>query len=94
MTDFVARHRYVATCVTVLVTLFSANQKKSTILHGIYWMYDQNPRLHRLHLMEQWENTLVGIMQSLQRNPVCVLIRTDDVSPISITFPQCIARRS
>jgi hypothetical protein len=76
--------RYAAIYVAVLVILFSVTQKKSQILRWIYWTFDQNPRLHRLRFTEQWGTTLVSTMRTLRRQPVCVLVRTDDVSLVQI----------
>ncbi|KAF5383499.1 hypothetical protein D9757_006168 [Collybiopsis confluens] len=73
--------RYFAIYLVAIVAFFSATQNKTHILRCVYWLYDQFPSLHRWKLTESWGGALIKFVVTLKRQPVCILVKSDEVSP-------------
>ncbi|PPQ71248.1 hypothetical protein CVT26_010990 [Gymnopilus dilepis] len=61
-----------------IVALFSATQSKVHLLRWLYWVYDQYPSLHE----RAWGDKLVRLTRRLKRQPVCVLVKTDEINTL------------
>ncbi|KAJ7775998.1 amino acid permease-domain-containing protein [Mycena maculata] len=71
---------YFAAYLIGVLLVFVATQNQVTLLRGVYWVYDQYPVLHRWAVSETWGKALVRIMAKLKRQPVCILVKTDEVN--------------
>lgn len=71
--------RYFAAYVIGLVMIFSATQNKVRLLRWVYWLYDQCPSLHTNGFSNGWGQRLVKTITLMKRQPVCILIKTDEV---------------
>ncbi|KAF9531070.1 AAAP amino acid permease [Crepidotus variabilis] len=71
---------YFAAYVIGIVVFFSASQNKIHILRWIYWIYDQYPLLHRWSITKSWGASLIRLMNTLRRRPVCILAKTDEIN--------------
>ncbi|KAJ7136289.1 AAAP amino acid permease [Mycena filopes] len=69
---------YFAAYILAGLAVFAATQNQVHLLRAVYWTYDQYPVLHRW--TRTWGTTLVRVMQRLKRQPVCVLVRTDEIN--------------
>ncbi|KAG5729852.1 hypothetical protein E4T56_gene13717 [Termitomyces sp. T112] len=63
-----------------IVLVFTATQNKVHLLRWVYWMYDQYPYLHSSKLTRTWGTKLIDLMTSLRRQPVCILVKSDEVN--------------
>ncbi|KAF7354346.1 Aaap amino acid permease [Mycena venus] len=63
-----------------VVTVFVVTQKQVKILKMVYWTYDQDPALHRWSITKAWGKSLVGRMIRLKRQPICILVKTDEIN--------------
>ncbi|KAJ3733852.1 AAAP amino acid permease [Lentinula guzmanii] len=71
---------YFAAYLIVIVIFFSATQNKTHILKWIYGIYDQFPSLHRMSFTKSWGEKIIDLMRTLKRQPVCILVRTDEIN--------------
>ncbi|GLB39740.1 putative amino acid permease [Lyophyllum shimeji] len=71
---------YFAAYFIGIVTVFTATQNKIHLLRWVYWVYDQYPRLHSWKLTKTWGCKLIDLMTSLKRQPVCILVKTDEIN--------------
>ncbi|KAF8152993.1 amino acid permease-domain-containing protein [Crassisporium funariophilum] len=71
---------YFAAYVIGIVLVFSMTQNKIHLLRWVYWIYDQHPALHRWRVTSGWGARLIGVMGSLRREPVCILVKTDEIN--------------
>ena len=62
-----------------IVTVFSLTQNKIRILRWAYWVYDQYPALHGWNATRSWDGRIIDWMARLKRQPVCILVKTDEV---------------
>ena len=53
--------------------------KKARVVHWLLWVYDQMPWLHQLSWTKRWGDRLTGLVRLLRRQPVCILVKTDEV---------------
>jgi len=60
--------------------LLFATQNKIHLLRWVYWAYDQNPGMHNWRMSRTWGERLNKVMMKLRRQPVCILVKTDEVS--------------
>ncbi|KAF9556823.1 hypothetical protein CPC08DRAFT_641000 [Agrocybe pediades] len=65
-----------------IVVFFSATQSKVQLLRWLYWVYDQYPVLHDLRASMQWGEKLISYMRNLRRQPVCILVKTDEINSL------------
>lgn len=72
--------RYFFSFTTVVAAFFSFTQNKTQFLLWLYWFYDQLPSLHRWSMTESWGPTLINLIVAFKRQPVCILVKTDEVS--------------
>ncbi|KAJ7688183.1 AAAP amino acid permease [Mycena rosella] len=63
-----------------VLAVFAATQNQVRLLHVVYWTYDQYPVLHRWSVTKAWGNSLVGLMGRLKRQPICILVKTDEIN--------------
>ncbi|KAJ7508836.1 amino acid permease-domain-containing protein [Mycena galericulata] len=63
-----------------VMAVFAATQHKVGLLHVVYWAYDQYPALHKWRATKSWGKSLVGLMGRLKRQPICVLVKTDEIN--------------
>jgi len=70
---------YFAAYFIGIVLLFSATQSKVHVLRWVYWIYDQYPSLHQRKATKSWGEKLISFMRNLRRQPVCILVKTDEV---------------
>jgi hypothetical protein len=66
--------------------MFAITQNKIHLLRWIYWVYDQCPILHTSGFTATWGRTLIDLMAGLKRQPVCILIKTDEARPSFCTL--------
>ncbi|KAJ7611398.1 amino acid permease-domain-containing protein [Mycena polygramma] len=71
---------YFAAYLGGVLAVFMATQHQVQLLRAVYWTYDQYPVLHRLAGSKSWGAALVGVIAKLKRQPVCVLVRTDEIN--------------
>ena len=71
--------RYFAAYFLAVAIFFTATQNKTRLLSWVYWIYDQNPVLHTSRLTCRWGDGIINTMTRLQKQPVCILTRTDEV---------------
>ncbi|KAJ7439001.1 amino acid permease-domain-containing protein [Mycena latifolia] len=67
---------YFAAYLLGVLAVFAATQNKVGLLRAVYWAYDQYPALHRW----AWGAALVRVMARLKRQPVCILVKTDEIN--------------
>jgi hypothetical protein len=84
--------RYFAAYLIGVMTVFLVTQKQVQILRIVYWTYDQYPALHRWSVSKTWGKSLIRLMARLKRQPICVLVKTDEVSPRS--FVSCLSHQT
>ncbi|KAE9408697.1 AAAP amino acid permease [Gymnopus androsaceus JB14] len=63
-----------------VVAFFAATRNKTHILRCLYWLYDQFPSLHRWSMTNALGDTLINLMVTLKRQPVCILVKTDEIN--------------
>ena len=63
----------------VIAAVFFFTMKKVSVLHALLWTYDQYGTLSRVRWTRTWGAKLAGAMRHLRTQPVCVLVRTDEV---------------
>ncbi|KAG6917339.1 hypothetical protein DXG01_002910 [Tephrocybe rancida] len=63
-----------------IVIVFTTSQNKIHLLRWVYWIYDQYPSLHTLKLTSTWGRRLIDLMTNLRRQPVCILVKSDEVN--------------
>ncbi|KAG5652646.1 hypothetical protein H0H81_004202 [Sphagnurus paluster] len=71
---------YFAAYLIGIVLLFTTTQNKIHLLRWVYWTYDQYPCLHSLSPTKTWGTKLVDLMARLKRQPVCILVKTDEIN--------------
>ena len=71
--------RYFAAYFFAVVIFFTATQNKTSLLGWVYWVYDQNPVLHTCRLTRRWGERMIKMTMRLRRQPVCILVKTDEV---------------
>ncbi|RDB17279.1 hypothetical protein Hypma_001728 [Hypsizygus marmoreus] len=71
---------YFAAYFLGIVLVFTATQNKIHLLRWVYWTYDQYPALHVWKFTKTWGRKLIDLMTSLKRQPVCILVRTDEIN--------------
>ena len=76
---FLSFESYFAAYFFGIVFLFTATQNKIHLLRWIYWIYDQYPVLHTSNLSKAWGSKVIDLMTRLKRQPVCILVKTDEV---------------
>ncbi|KAJ7770096.1 hypothetical protein B0H16DRAFT_1673410 [Mycena metata] len=65
-----------------VVGVFAVTQKQVTIIRMVYWAYDQDPTLHRWSISKTWGKSLVRRMVRLKRQPICILVKTDEINQL------------
>ncbi|KAJ3506729.1 hypothetical protein NLJ89_g6709 [Agrocybe chaxingu] len=73
---------YFAIYFIAIVAFFSATQNKVHLLRCVYWVYDQYPSLHKWRATQACDRKLINFMTSLKRQPVCILVRTDEINSL------------
>ncbi|KAJ7052838.1 AAAP amino acid permease [Mycena amicta] len=68
---------YFAAYLVGVLLVFGATQNQARMLRGVYWVYDQYPALHRF---PQVGERMVRVMARLRRQPVCVLVKGDEIN--------------
>ncbi|KAJ7159241.1 amino acid permease-domain-containing protein [Mycena crocata] len=71
---------YFAAYLFGVLLVFAATQNQVQLLRAVYWTYDQYPALHRLPGSKTWGGKLVAVMKQLKRQPVCVLVKADEIN--------------
>lgn len=71
---------YAAAYVLVIAAVFFFTMEKVRVLHALLWAYDQYSVLSRLPWTRSWGTTLTAAMRHLRTQPVCVLVRTDEIN--------------
>ncbi|KAF8065050.1 amino acid permease-domain-containing protein [Lyophyllum atratum] len=71
---------YFAAYFIGIVLIFTATQNKIHLLRWVYWIYDQYPSLHAWKLTKTWGSNLIDLMMNLKRQPVCILVKTDEIN--------------
>jgi len=71
--------RYFAAYFVVVMVLFAAAQNKVPICRCIYWVFNEYPRLHASKVTRLLSTCLVGLMTSMKRRPVVILVKSDEV---------------
>ncbi|KAF7335637.1 Aaap amino acid permease [Mycena venus] len=71
---------YFAAYLFGVLAVFAATQNQVQLLRAVYWTYDQYPVLHRWTISKMWGTGLVGVMTKLKRQPVCILVKTDEIN--------------
>ncbi|KAF8183234.1 amino acid permease-domain-containing protein [Mycena galopus ATCC 62051] len=71
---------YFAAYLLSLLALFGVTQHRVALLHAVYWVYDQYPALHRWRMTKGWGARLVALMGRLKRQPLCVLVKRDEIN--------------
>lgn len=72
-------HSYAAAYVLVISSIFFITMKKVRVLHAVLWAYDQYGVLTRLEWTKHWGEKMANAMRHLRKQPVCVLVKTDEV---------------
>ncbi|KAF7313066.1 AAAP amino acid permease [Mycena kentingensis (nom. inval.)] len=71
---------YFAAYLIGVLLVFGATQNQVRTLRAIYWIYDQYPALHPSRLSPtNFGQRMVSAMARLKRQPVCVLVKGDEV---------------
>jgi len=81
--------RYFSAYFLGIVFFFTTTQNKIHLLRWVYWIYDQYPILHRWKFSEAWDQKLISFMTSLRRQPVCILVKTDEVGVVPRLLAYC-----
>ncbi|KAJ7652948.1 AAAP amino acid permease [Mycena rosella] len=71
---------YFAVYLIGVLAVFTATQNKVGLLRAVYWAYDQYPALHRFGASRAWGAAMVRMMARLKRQPVCILVKTDEIN--------------
>ncbi|KAJ6545327.1 amino acid permease-domain-containing protein [Mycena capillaripes] len=71
---------YFAAYLAGVLAVFGATQHQVQLLRAVYWTYDQYPGLHRLAGSKNWGTGMVALMARLKRQPVCILVKTDEIN--------------
>ncbi|KAJ7629073.1 amino acid permease-domain-containing protein [Roridomyces roridus] len=71
---------YFAAYLIAVLSVFWGTQHKVQLLGIVYWVYDQYPTLHRWDASKTWGKWLVGLMARLKRQPICILVKTDEIN--------------
>ncbi|KAJ7342876.1 amino acid permease-domain-containing protein [Mycena albidolilacea] len=66
---------YFAAYLIGVLVVFAATQNQVHLLRAVYWAYDQYPARSKM-----WGAALVGVIARLKRQPVCILVRTDEIN--------------
>lgn len=72
-------HSYAAAYVVAIASIFFATMKKVRVIHAVLWVYDQYVVLTRLRWTRNWGQKMATVMRRLREQPVCVLVKTDEV---------------
>jgi len=78
--------RYFSAYFVGILAFFSATHHKIHILRCVYWTYDQYPILHQWKASRKWGKKLINFMTSLKKQPVCILVKTDEVGCTTFWF--------
>ncbi|KAJ7158011.1 amino acid permease-domain-containing protein [Mycena crocata] len=73
---------YFAAYLLGVLLVFAVAQSLVCVLRVVYWTYDQYPVLHRFSLSRMWGRVLVAIVARLKQQPVCVLVKTDEINQL------------
>ncbi|KAJ3557519.1 hypothetical protein NM688_g1433 [Phlebia brevispora] len=71
---------YAAAYFAAISSLFYVTMKKARVVHWILWLYDQMPYLHALAWTKRWGDRLTTVVRLLRRQPVCILVKTDEIN--------------
>ena len=71
--------RYAAAYLLAIVAVFYGTMKKVRLLHGLLWTYDQYAVLSRLSWTKHFGEKMATAVRHLRKQPVCVLVKTDEV---------------
>ena len=87
MLDLRVPVRYAAAYFAAIASLFYLTMKKARVVHWILRVYDQMPWLHQMSWTKRWGDRLTGLVRLLRRQPVCILVKTDEVRFALAFFP-------
>lgn len=76
--------RYFAPYFIGVFLIFLITQNKARILRFVLWFYDHHSRLHALKLTKGWGARIINIIATMKRQPVCILVKGDEVSLVYI----------
>ncbi|CAK5282919.1 unnamed protein product [Mycena citricolor] len=71
---------YFAAYLVGVLLAFGGAQNHVSILRALYWLYDQYPWLHMWPRTQAWGPSVVRWIQALKKQPVCVLVKTDEIN--------------
>ncbi|KAJ7613541.1 AAAP amino acid permease [Roridomyces roridus] len=71
---------YFAAYLIAVLSVFWGTQHQVQLLGIVYWVYDQYPTLHRWDASKTWGKWLVRLMARLKRQPICILVKTDEIN--------------
>ena len=71
--------RYASGYFVAILAIFYATMKKVRLVHWALWIYDQLPGLHGRKWTRGYDAKLTEVVRILRRQPVCVLLKTDEV---------------
>ena len=72
-------YSYFAAYFIGITFLYIMMQNKSTVLHLLYWTYDQYPSLRKWRKTYRWGDSIATAMVRLKAQLVCILVNTDEV---------------
>lgn len=71
---------YAAAYFIVIASVFYGTFKASRLVHVLLWLYDRSTWLQKIVWTRRWGASLTTAMRHLRRQPVCILIKSDEVS--------------
>jgi hypothetical protein len=70
---------YAAAYFVAILAFFYGTMKTSRIVHAVLWLYDQSTWLQKASWANRLGARLTAAMAHLRRQPVCVLVKSDEV---------------
>ncbi|KAI0070664.1 hypothetical protein K474DRAFT_1669815 [Panus rudis PR-1116 ss-1] len=71
---------YAAAYLVVLAAIFYITMKKVRLIRWFLWTYDQSTFFHTSPITNKWGDKVANIMRRMRRQPVCVLVKTDEIN--------------
>lgn len=78
-TPLTSPRRYAAAYIIAIVAIFYGTMKKVHLVRWMFWLYDQSPFLHTMSGTKSWGDKMVAGVRRMRSQPVCLLIKTDEV---------------
>ncbi|KAI0338562.1 hypothetical protein BDW22DRAFT_1362598 [Trametopsis cervina] len=73
---------YAAAYFIVIASVFYGTLKASRLVHVLLWLYDRSTWLQKIVWTRRWGASLTTAMRHLRRQPVCILIKSDEINTL------------